>query len=176
MEATVKNSVSKKVNFDNLKTSNVSPLTTVYVDENGGYITEKNFIVNGYKFHLSEILRNSIKRYVRNNIRKYKTINVCQIDKRLRKDVNTPIKEDSPQWMKIRMGQIDTLIRDLIKMLRFSNSLNEDLDEILGLSEWDKVFDMFGDCWGNQIIDGIKDEWEKDYDAPYDPKSAIRIP
>lgn len=146
----------------NFGTSHIKLMNTVTIYENGDYVTEQNFYINGYKFRMDDLMRHSIKRYLLEEVPKYQSEK--EIDRVLNERVNCKIGGDAPQFVKIRMRQQTTLIRGLIKALRVSKNLKGDLTQIFGETEWDKVFDI--NDFNGQLVCNWKNEWKKDYSTP----------
>lgn len=179
MKKTVKNSAVKNVKKANNNTThniisttdvvvenginygnpNIKQMATITVYENNDYITEKFFYIGGYKFRMDDITTHSIKRYLMREIPTYR--NEKELDKVLSEKVNFKMGGDAPQYIKIRMKQLTTLIRGLIKALQTSTALKDDLNKIFGTNQWDNI--LTADDFNGEIICNWKTEWKRDY-------------
>lgn len=156
VKETIEMAVENGVNYGS---SAIKMMQCVTIYENNDYNTENHFYINGYKFRMDEMMKCTMKRYLLNTIPQYRGVE--EIDKSLTQSINFKAGSDAPQYIKTRMKQLTTLVRGLIKALRDSRKLNEELTEIFGESRYDKIF-LKGDFSG-QLAYNWKPEYKKDY-------------
>lgn len=145
----------------NYGSPNIKMMNVITIYNNNDYNTEQHFYINGYKFRMDEIMRCSVKRYLMEVIPVYKDME--DIDKAVIQNINFKIGSDAPDYLKIRMKQQTTLIRGLVKALKESTHLKEELTEIFGETRYDKIF--LYDEFKGEIVCNWKSEWKKDYSS-----------
>lgn len=145
----------------NYGSPNIKMMNVITIYNNNDYNTEQHFYINGYKFRMDEIMRCSVKRYLMEVIPTYKEME--DMDKVLTQNINFKIGSDAPEYLKIRMKQQTTLIRGLVKALKESTNLKEELTEIFGETKYDKIF--LSDEFKGEIVCNWKSEWKKDYSS-----------
>ena len=143
---------------------NIKQIKILSVFENGDYVTEELFYINGYKFRMDDMMKYSMKQFLSNIIPKYKGKE--DIDKLLTQSVSYKAPNDSPQYIKCRMKQLTTLVRGLIKALKDSPNINDELTAIFGTTKYDKIF--LKEDFNGQLAYNWKAEYKKDYSGnPY---------
>ena len=158
VEEVVETIVENGVNYGS---PNIKVMNVITIFTNKDYTTEQHFYINGYKFRMDELMRNSIKRYLTEVIPSYKEVE--DIDKMLTQNVNFKIGSDAPDYLKIRMKQQTTLIRGLIKALKDSTNLKAELTAMFGETKYDKIF--LSNDFNGEIVCNWKSEWKKDYSS-----------
>ena len=156
VEEVVETIVENGVNYGS---PNIKVMNVISIFTNKHYTTEQHFYINGYKFRMDELMRHSIKRYLTEVIPSYKEVE--DIDKMLTQNVNFKIGSDAPDYIKIRMKQQTTLIRELIKALKESTNLKAELTAMFGETKYDKIF--LSNDFNGEIVCNWKSEWKKDY-------------
>lgn len=140
--------------------TNIHKLKTVDFYDNGDMCASESFFhVNGYNFQLDYISQYSIKCYLLKEIPTYR--NIKNIDKVLSQRVNFKADDDALQYIKIRTEQLNIFLRGLIKGLRKSKHLKDDLNIVFGMNPFD--FQLPKDFFNYNIICNWKDEWKEDY-------------
>lgn len=151
-------------NGTNYGSPNIKQIKILSVFENGDYVTEELFYINGYKFRMDDMMKYSMKQFLSNIIPKYKGKE--DIDKLLTQSVSYKAPNDSPQYIKCRMKQLTTLVRGLIKALKDSPNINDELTAIFGTTKYDKIF--LKEDFNGQLAYNWKAEYKKDYSGnPY---------
>ena len=145
----------------NYGSPNIKMMNVITIYNNNDYNTEQHFYINGYKFRMDEIMRCSVKRYLMEVIPVYKDME--DIDKAVIQNINFKIGSDAPDYLKIRMKQQTTLIRGLVKALKESTHLKEELTEIFGETRYDKIF--LSNEFKGEIVCNWNSEWKKDYSS-----------
>ena len=151
-------------NGTNYGSPNIKQIKILSVFENGDYVTEELFYINGYKFRMDDMMKYSMKQFLSNIIPKYKGKE--DIDKLLTQSISYKAPNDSPQYIKCRMKQLTTLVRGLIKALKDSPNINDELTAIFGTTKYDKIF--LKEDFNGQLAYNWKSEYRKDYSGnPY---------
>lgn len=112
----------------NYGSPNIKMIDCITIYENGDYVTERHFYVNGYKFRMDELMKCSMKRYLMSVIPQFRGKE--DVDKLLTQSISYKAGSDAPQYLKDRMKQQTTLVRGLIKALKDSNDINAELTAI----------------------------------------------
>lgn len=154
--------------YDRFCSPNVKRLYTGHCYEDLTVIVEKNFIVNGRKLNMDELMRSAIKLYLLDNVHKYRFVKANKLDKLLNKNIHfgRTLDASTDPYQKFTYEQITTLVRCLIKQLRFSKNLEEDILGYLGETHFDLAARVV--AGKNGMVFGIKqedidefEEWER---------------
>lgn len=151
---------------------NVKLVVITFADESGhNAVEEKILIVNGYIFHSYNLFQIIIKKYVKKFVDKYKNLSNCKINMELQKDIKYLFGAGDKtqfEWQRIRWEQVFVLTECLVKSLRFSNNIDEDLDEIFDSDDCTSFELFLAEAMNIQLMQLVDIKRIQEYDTHED--------